>query len=221
MNEEAMEKIVEKYVKGKKVIAVGSNALGENFLKKLAIQKEFMKEKIEVIPTSHKIAMLCNSLGFKTCSLNEKEIDLAVEFAEYADKNYNFVKKNSDSFVRDKMIAQSAEEMIAVINQNNLMEKLSGIIPFEVVPFGWKRTLMQLQSFGNAKLKEIQGKPFKTETGNYVVETEVDKIYSLDELEYMTKNIPGVIETGLFIGYADRIILYGKEIEVKSRMEYK
>ena len=44
---------------------------------------------------------------------------------------------------------------------------------------------------------------------------------SLDDLEYQTKEIPGVLETGLFIGYADRIVLMdGKKITVKSRIRH-
>ncbi|MBU2477268.1 ribose-5-phosphate isomerase A, partial [Candidatus Micrarchaeota archaeon] len=59
----------------------------------------------------------------------------------------------------------------------------------------------------------------KTESGNYIIDVLTDSIPSTEEFEYQAKEIPGVIETGLFVGYADRVLLYDKgKIEVKSRL---
>jgi hypothetical protein len=40
----------------------------------------------------------------------------------------------------------------------------------------------------------------------------------LDDLDYQVKKIPGVLESSLFMGYADRVILHGSQLVVKSRM---
>jgi len=52
-----------------------------------------------------------------------------------------------------------------------------------------------------------------------LTETKVVLI-SMEDLNFQAKEIPGVIETGLFIGYADRVLLYDEHggIEAKSRM---
>ena len=116
------------------------------------------------------------------------------------------------------MIAQSAETLIIVAEKKNFVSKLFGVVPFEVSPFWWKRTKIQLESFGAAKERK-QESITKTESGNYIIDVLTDSIPSPEEFEYQAKEIPGVLETGLFMGYADRILLYNKgKIEVKSRI---
>lgn len=216
---ERLEEFAEKYLKKDSIIAVGSDELGESLLKKIALKNELEGLNIEVVPTSSKIASLCSSFKLKIASINEQEVDIAFEFADLVDKNYNFVKRNSHSLVRDKMIAQSAEELIVIAEGKKLAERIHGVIPFEISTFGWQRTLTQLGKLGKASLREIsKGTPFKTETGHYLVDVDCDEIYSLEDLEFQAKTIAGVLETGLFIGYADRIILYNGKIEVKSRI---
>jgi len=99
------------------------------------------------------------------------------------------------------------------------VKRLHGKIPFEIDSFGAERTLLQLDEFGEAsfRLKE-SGERYTTESGNYIVDVRFDQVYSLEDLEYDTKKIPGVIETGLFLGYADRILLHNDRVEVKSRI---
>ena len=54
---------------------------------------------------------------------------------------------------------------------------------------------------------------------SYLADVECDEIYSLEDLEFQAKTIAGVLETGLFMEYADRIILHNDRIEVKSRIQ--
>ena len=76
-------------------------------------------------------------------------------------------------------------------------------------------------NLGEANLRKKLGKPVRTETNHYIIDVKIDEIYGLDDLEFKAKDVPGVLETGLFIGYADRILLHGKKgLQVKSRMDY-
>ncbi|MFH1544827.1 MAG: ribose 5-phosphate isomerase A [archaeon] len=219
ISEEAIEGFVSKYIKDKQVIGIGSGKMGEDFLKKIALKKETDKLEISVVPSSASLALMLSQLHIPLANLNEEELDLAIEFIDLVDYDYNFIKRDSMSFVRDKMISQSAEELIVIAEKKNYVSKLYGILPFEVIPFGWKRSLIQLESLGAAKIRmKSEGNYFKTESGNYVIDVLVDSIPSPEDTEYQSKNIPGVIETGLFIGYADRIILHNDKIEVKSRI---
>jgi len=219
MQDEHIEQLIAKYINDEDVVAIGSSPLGEKFLKKLAIALESSHIKInsvDFIPTSMRMATIASSLGLKIVDINEREVDVAIDFADQVDKNFNFVKRNTASFVRDKMIAQSAANLIVIALDKSFVEKVKGTIPFEVVTFGWKRTMNQLDSYGKASRREKNGVPVKTETGNYVIDVKMDNIWNYDELEYESKNIPGVIETGLFVGYADKVLLHGKKIEMLS-----
>lgn len=218
MNDPAIEGLIAKYIKDESVVAVGTSSLAERFLKTLALKLEEKNQSVLFVPTSVRLAGLATEFGLKIVSLDEHEIDVAIEFPDRADNNYNFVKTDSESLVRDKMIAQSATDLIIILEKEHLVSKLNGNLAFEISSFGWKRTLVQLEKLGASRLKLEKQKPFVTESGNYVALSQVDEIYSLEDLEFQAKEIPGVLETGLFIGYADRMVLHTPGLEVKSRI---
>lgn len=222
MEDRHIGNFIARYIKDGDVVSIGTSDLGEKFVKQLAIALELKNvpiNHVEFVPTSMRNATVASSVGLPIADINESEIDVAIEFVDQVDENFNFIKRNSHSLVRDKMIAQSSAILIAIADENALVKRLKGRIPFEVSTFGWKRTLTQLDSYGKANRREKDGVPFKTETGNYIIDVEFDKIFSYEELELHSKNIPGVLETGLFVGFADKIILHGKEIRVMSRTE--
>jgi len=220
LKEETIEALAARYIKPESVIAFGTSSLSEVFLKKIALKIEDEKTGIKVIPTSHRIAEILSSLNIPTASISDHEVDVAFEFVSSINKDFDFVKKESASFVRDKMIAQSAEELIVITEKENFVDKILGIIPCEIESFGWKRTLIQLEKLGKASLRKIGKTEYRTETNHLVADVEIDEIYDLDEIEMQAKEIPAVIETGLFLGYADRIILHNHGLEVKSRLDF-
>ncbi len=221
LRDEHIGQFIAKYIKAGDVVSIGTSELGEKFVKKLALALEDKGETVKIVPTSARIAGLAAAMGLEITTLNKDEIDVAVEFADMVDGDFNFIKRDSHSLVRDKMIAQSGEVMVVVIEEENFVKKLKGVIPFEVAPFGHARTVMQLGKLGEASLRMNGKKEAMAESGNYLADVEVDEIYSLEDLEYQAKEIPGVLETGLFIGYADRVVLHGGDkVKVKSRMDY-
>jgi len=224
MDDKHIEDFIVRYIKDGDVVSIGSSELGKKFIKKLALaleEEHIPIDNVSFVPTSMQNAAIASSLGLPIADINDVEVDVAIEFVDQVDDNYNFVKRNSSSFVRDKMIAQSAGILIAITDEKNFVNKLKGTIPFEVATFGWKRTLNQLDTLGDAKRRMIGELPFKTETGHYVIDVKIDKIFSYDDLEFETKNIPGVLETGMFVGFADKIITHGKKIQLLSRTEFK
>ena len=224
LNEQAIEQFIVKYVKDGDVVSIGTSVIGEKFLVKLALALEHEHipiNTIKFVPTSHRLAAIAGQLGMEMTSLNEDEIDVAFEFVDQIDNDFNFIKRNSYSLVRDKMIAQSASILVAIVEQEDAMRKLQGRIPFEITSFGWKRTVNQLEMFGQARLRTEKNIPFKTESGNYIADVNIDRIFSLEDVEYKAKEIPGVLETGLFLGYADKIVIHNKKIRVLSRVEYR
>ncbi len=218
MESEAIEGLVAKYVKNDSVVSIGSGKLGERFLRSLALKLHENDQTVLFVPTSIHLAEIAAELHVPLASIDEHEIDLAIEFADQVDNEFNYLKTDSRSLVRDKMIGQSAEELVVVCEKKNLVPRLSGTLAVEIVPFGYKRTLVQLEKLGRSTLKLADSKPFLTESGNYLALIQMDALYSLEDINFSAKEIPGVIETGLFIGYADRVLLHNPGLEVKSRV---
>jgi ribose 5-phosphate isomerase A len=217
------EEFVSKYVKNRMTLSVGTSSLSEKFLKKLALALEEKNLKIYLVPSSTRTAEIAVSLGFEIVSINELEVDLGIEFCSKIDHDLNFLKDNSSSLVRDKMIAQSAETLIVVANESDYVKKLFGRMVCEVAPFGWKRTKIQLDQLGKAKERKIGKELLKTETGNILIDVDIDPVYDLEELDFIARKVPGVIETGIFLNYADKLVLLknDKVKEIKSKIIIK
>ena len=218
LSETAVEEFVAKFVKDNDTVAIGTSKLGEDFLVKLALHAEKENLNIKIVPTSSHMAQIISHLRLPMASINDLQIDLAFEFVELIDAEFNFIKNKTFSLVRDKIIAQTANKLIVIADRENYVKKLKGEIAFEIVKFGWKHSLAELERLGKARMREGKNGFFTTETGNYLADVQVDEIIDLHDLDYATKKIPGVIETSLFIGCADKVILHDDQIHVKSRI---
>ncbi|MEM4710119.1 MAG: hypothetical protein QXT97_03960, partial [Candidatus Diapherotrites archaeon] len=66
MEESHIEQLILRYIKDGYVVSIGSNSIGEKFLKKLALAIEDANidiNSIEFVPTSMKNATIASSLG--------------------------------------------------------------------------------------------------------------------------------------------------------------
>ena len=82
-------------------------------------------------------------------------------------------------------------------------------LPVEVVHFGWGSTARQIETLTKSRvvLRERNGAPFKTESGNMIVDVLIDRIDQPRDLEIALNHIPGVVETGLFVNRTDVLIV--------------
>ncbi len=219
LTEEALDAFVARYVKSGQVVSLGTSQHSLTLLKKIGLRmaEEHLSD-IQIVPTSQEIAHLASEFNIPLTTLNESEIDVAFEFAQAADQYFNYLKNDTTSLIRDKMVAQSAHELIVMAESSHMQERLGGPVTFEISMFGYQRTVMQLQAFGDARIRSTGTQLFKTEAGHVLADVQMDPIFDYDEIDIQAKRIPGVIETGLFIGYADRLVLHNGGIEVKSRI---
>jgi ribose 5-phosphate isomerase A len=56
-------------------------------------------------------------------------------------------------------------------------------------------------------LRERNGRIFRTEAGHYILDLHVGRIENPAELETRLNLVPGVVETGLFVGRTDLLIV--------------
>jgi ribose 5-phosphate isomerase A len=210
-----------KRVKDKNIVAIGGFGGDSEFIKEFIKYLKDTKKKVYFIPTTSKQAKEFHDLEQDMISLNDKEIDIAIEFVDQVDSYYNFAKRRTKSFVRDKMISQSALNLIVVTDHFNVVDDINIDIYVEISTFAWQRTIINLQSYGLARVVKDNNDNFvKTEIGHYLARVTLDKHISLEDFEYHVRTIPGVFETGLFLGLADTLFIYNEEkdeLKVRSR----
>ncbi len=84
-------------------------------------------------------------------------------------------------------------------------------LPVEIVPFGWETTAARIVALGLAAdaRRAASGEVFVTDGGNMILDCTTGAIADPAALDLSLKRLVGVVETGLFIGRAERAIVAG------------
>jgi ribose 5-phosphate isomerase A len=84
-------------------------------------------------------------------------------------------------------------------------------IPVEVVRFGWSAHAEALRELGaEAVLRRVEGgdSPYITDEGHYIIDARFpDGLDDPEELARAMRSRPGVVETGLFLGFRPEVII--------------
>jgi len=163
------------------------------------------------IPTSERTAAQARSLGITLGDLaDHPEIDLTIDGAdEVHTGTLDLIKGLGGALLREKIVAAASRRMLVVVDQGKLVTELgrSVRLPVEVVVFGWQATLRHLEREGaDAQLRlAADGTPYRTDGGNLILDCAF-AIPNPKLLQARLKTVPGVVETGLFVGMAARVI---------------
>jgi len=163
------------------------------------------------IPTSERTAEQARSLGIPLTSFAEHtRIDLTIDGAdEVHTGTLDLIKGLGGALLREKIVAAASRRMTVIVDQSKLVSALGAVrLPVEIVTFGWQATVTQLQSAGaDAVIRHTaEGTPFRTDGGNLIADCAFAAITDPAMLHASLKAIVGVVETGLFIGMATRVI---------------
>jgi len=210
-----------KYVKDGMIVGLGTGSTVRYTILKLG---ELVGEGLEIIgiPTSRATEKLAKEVGIKLGDLNDYDyIDLTIDGADEVDGKLNLIKGGGGALLREKMIAYASRYEIIVVDESKMKEYLGDFpLPVEIVRFGYKRTMKNIQSLGCVpKLRMKEEEPYITDNGNYIVDCKFGKIANPEELERKIDEIPGVVEIGLFINLANEVIIGKKDgVEIRKKI---
>jgi ribose 5-phosphate isomerase A len=161
---------------------------------------------------SEKLAL---ELGIPLMELSAAGVDLAIDGADEIDPNLELIKGLGSALVREKIVEFNAKRFIVVADQTKLVPYLGykTPVPVEVMRWGFKATMMKLVEVAHqtqARLRQKDGEPIISDNGNYIVDCSFREILNPRELEAMLRHVPGVIGTGLFVGYANLAFVAGE-----------
>lgn len=210
----AAEKAVEQ-VKDGMIIGLGTGSTMKYTLTKLG---ELVKSglKIQGVATSINTKRIAQKEGIPLTTIDEHpEMDITIDGADEVDGSLNLIKGGGGALTREKIIAFNSKKVVIIVDDSKIVKAL-GIdfpLPVEVIKFGWTSTKKSLETFGCEVVRRevIQGEPFITDNGNYILDCDFDYIMDPEKLEKDIKSIPGVVENGLFINLAHQVIVGGKQ----------
>jgi ribose 5-phosphate isomerase A len=170
------------------------------------------------VPTSEATRAQAESCGIKLTTLDETpQLDLTVDGADEVDGALNLIKGAGGALLWEKIVASASARMTVIADQTKWVDAL-GLrypLPIEVMPFGLGATRQAiartLQSAGcPAELVRREGKgglAFVTDGGHWIIDAKCQRIPDAVRLAAALKGIAGVVEHGLFIGLASKVIL--------------
>jgi ribose 5-phosphate isomerase A len=138
-------------------------------------------------------------------------IDVCVDGADEVSRELDLIKGGGGAHTREKIVNYAARTNVIIVDESKLVEHLGAkwAVPVEVLPFGVQTTLQALRALGAPTIRTIDGKPFMTDSGNYIVDLATGAIADPSRLDRLVRTLPGVVETGLFIRRADIVVVAG------------
>lgn len=193
-------------VKNNDVIGFGSGTTSYLAVKEIAKKIKEENLKIKAIPTSKIIEDLCKKLNIEVTTLDKDKPNWCFDGADEVDKNNWLIKGMGAALYKEKLNIKASNENYILVDETKFVEKLGIKHP---VPVECDENLLQqikekLIALGaikvELKMSNIDSsKPLITDNKKVILHAWFNNIY--EELEEKIKNIEGVLESGLFIGY--------------------
>lgn len=191
------------------VVGLGTGSTAEALLDELG-RRVAHGLRFTGIATSDRTAALAGQLGIHLRSIDEVEgLDLCIDGADEIDPALNVVKGRGGALLWEKIVASCADRYVIVAVADKQVARLGMRLPLpvEVVPFGWRHTARVLTGLGGEPtLRQTDGGPFETDGGHYILDCATGPIAEPAALAVRIKSVSGVVEHGLFIGMADRVL---------------
>jgi len=212
---------VVKHVEDGHVLGLGSGTTAAFAI--MEIGRRIKEENLRVlgVPTSNQSFFLAVEQGIPLTTLYENpQLDLDIDGADQIDRALNLIKGGGGALTREKIVAAASKRLIIVADETKLVENLgeNQCLPVEVLQFALPIVSSRIKAIAGKPLlreKKDGSGPYVTDNGNFILDVDFGTIDSPAELESELRAIPGVVETGLFIGMADTAYV-GTETNVKK-----
>jgi ribose 5-phosphate isomerase A len=168
--------------------------------------------RIVGVPTSESTRALAARLGVPLAPPDDwPAIDLTIDGADQVERgSLNLVKGLGGALLREKIVASASRRMVVVVDDSKIVDRLGRTtpLPVEIVAFGRERTMARLAGLGlRPELRLAGGRAFISDGGNHIADCHIDAVTDARGLETELSAIVGVVETGLFLGLASRVIV--------------
>ena len=199
------------YVQDGMVLGLGTGSTTHYFIEKVGMR--IKKEGINVlgIPTSFQSLLKAKQSNIPITTLEEHDIDLAVDGADEVDGDFNLIKGGGAAHTKEKIVDYAADTFIVIVDESKCVESLGDFpVPVEVLPDSSRMVIKTLEDMGaECEIRMAQRKdgPVITDNGNFVVDAKFSEIASPSHLEIDLNSIPGVVENGIFSQMVDKVIV--------------
>jgi ribose 5-phosphate isomerase A len=191
------------------IVGLGSGSTSKLFIDEVGALVKAGR-KLRGVPTSEGSRIQAEALGIELLPPDGPwSIDVTVDGADEVSAALDLIKGGGAAQTREKIVNYASKRNVIIVDGTKLSAKLGEKwpIPIEVLAFAHPQTATHLARFGEPRLREKDGKIVRTDAGNVVYDLRAGVIASAADLDRQLRAIPGVVETGLFVGRCDLLIV--------------
>lgn len=204
------------------VVGLGTGSTVHFVLERLAERIKSERLALRGVPTSLETERKARALGIPLVALDEVEsLDLTIDGADEIDPRFDMIKGGGGALLREKVVAALTKSEVIVVDRSKMVERL-GVrfaLPVEVVPFARSSVARRIASLGATPALRTRGKEAAlTDNGNEILDCRfAGGIADAAALERALDEIPGVVESGLFVGLCHVLVIGGDDGHVVTR----
>jgi ribose 5-phosphate isomerase A len=202
-------------------LGLGTGSTAALFVDLLGRRSRDESLKVTCVPTSEATRAQAEALGIFLVSLDQQPfLDLTVDGTDEIDDELRLIKGGGGALLREKIVATASESMVVIADHTKRVATLGAFpLPVEVARFGLAATRNMIDVLasdvgctGEIALRlKADGSPFITDGGNFILDCAFGSIDDPEALDEALKLVPGVMESGLFLGIADAAIIAGPD----------
>ena len=213
--------VAAQYIADGMAVGLGTGTTADFFLQALGARVQ-AGLRVVGVPTSARTEARARELGIPVTTLDANpRLAVTVDGADEVDlATFHLVKGRGGALLREKIVAVASALEIIIVDGGKVVPALGakGTVPVEIIPFGWHNTAASLTALGAAvELRSLDPAEaantasaehaFVTDSGNFILDCHWPVIPDPAALGAQVKAITGVVEHGLFIGIAGRVIV--------------
>ena len=206
----AANKAVEENIEEGMILGIGSGSTVVYAVKKIAEMNNSKNLNLKCIPTSFQSHQLIVENGLTLVSLDQYPvIDLDIDGADEIDASLNLIKGGGGCLVQEKIIASASKKLVIIADYTKKSEILGENwhrgVPIEIIPLALVPIMMKLEKLeGKPVLRMAKAKagPVVSDNGNFIIDVDFGLIENPLDLNLKILQIPGVVDSGLFLGMA-------------------
>ena len=213
-----------KHVRDGFIVGLGSGSTAAFAIEALGERVKREKLRIMGVPTSYQAFLLAVECGIPITTLDEHPlINVTIDGADQITPELFLIKGMGAALAREKIVAAASKLNIIIADEKKKVKVLgenNQSVPIEVLPFAISLVKRKIINVGGMPvLREGKGKlgPVITDNGNAILDSYFGEIAKPAELEVKLKMIPGVVETGFFVGLTD--IAYVGTVSAVEKIE--
>jgi ribose 5-phosphate isomerase A len=191
------------------VVGLGSGSTAKIFIDEVGALVKAGR-KLRGVPTSEGSRREAEALGIPLLPDDGPwSIHVTVDGADEVSQELDLIKGGGAAHTREKIVNYASARNVIIVDGSKVSTLLGEKwrVPIEVLAFAHHVTASHLARVGVPHLRTKDDKVVRTDAGNVIYDLAVGPLSAPRKLDTLLHTIPGVVETGLFLGRCDVLLI--------------